>query len=163
MLRRLFPHPLLSFLLFVTWMLLVNQIKLGSMVMALILGIAIPLMTAPYWPNRPVVRNIPAFAAYVLLVIWDIILANIQVAKIILFYRNDQIKSAWIPVPIELKTPEAITMLAGTITMTPGTVTADMSSCGKVLLIHSLHAPDPDAIRDEIKQRYETRLKRIFE
>lgn len=163
MLRRLFPHPLLSFLLFVTWMLLVNQIKLGSMVMALILGIAIPLMTAPYWPNRPVVRNIPAFAAYVLLVIWDIILANIQVAKIILFYRNDQIRSAWIPVPIELKTPEAITMLAGTITMTPGTVTADMSSCGKVLLIHSLHAPDPDAIRDEIKQRYETRLKRIFE
>ncbi len=163
MFKRLFPHPLLSFLLFVTWMLLVNQIKLGSMVMALILAIAIPLLTAPYWPNRPLVRNIPAFAAYVLLVIWDIILANIQVARIILFYRNDQIRSAWIPVPIELKTPEAITMLAGTITMTPGTVTADMSSCGKVLLIHSLHAPDPDAIRDEIKTRYEARLKRIFE
>jgi multicomponent K+:H+ antiporter subunit E len=163
MFKRLFPHPLLSLLLFVTWMLLVNQIKLGSMVMALILAIAIPLLTAPYWPNRPLVRNIPAFAAYVLLVIWDIILANIQVARIILFYRNDQIRSAWIPVPIELKTPEAITMLAGTITMTPGTVTADMSSCGKVLLIHSLHAPDPDAIRDEIKTRYEARLKRIFE
>jgi multicomponent K+:H+ antiporter subunit E len=54
-------------------------------------------------------------------------------------------------------------MLAGTITMTPGTVTADMSACGRVLLIHSLHAPDPDAIRDDIKSRYETRLKRIFE
>jgi multicomponent K+:H+ antiporter subunit E len=163
MFKRLFPHPLLSLLLFVTWMLLVNQIKLGSMAMALILALAIPLMTAPYWPDRPLVRNIPAFAAYVLLVIWDIIIANIQVAKIVLFYRNDQIKSAWIPIPIELKTPEAITMLAGTITMTPGTVTADMSSCGKVLLIHSLHAPDPDAIRDEIKARYEARLKRIFE
>ena len=161
--KRLFPHPLLSLLLFVTWMLLVNQIKLGSMVLALILAIAIPLLTAPYWPNRPVIRNIPAFAAYLLLVMWDIIVANIQVAKIILFYRNDQIKSAWIPVPIELRTPEAITMLAGTITMTPGTVTADMSSCGRVLLIHSLHAPDPDAIRDDIKSRYEARLKRIFE
>lgn len=161
--KRLFPHPLLSLLLFVTWMLLVNQIKLGSMVLALILAIAIPLLTAPYWPNRPVIRNIPAFAAYLLLVMWDIIVANIQVAKIILFYRNDQIKSAWIPVPIELRTPEAITMLAGTITMTPGTVTADMSSCGRVLLIHSLHAPDPDAIRDDIKTRYEARLKRIFE
>ena len=65
--------------------------------------------------------------------------------------------------PIELKSPEAIALLAGTITMTPGTVTADMSSCGRVLLIHSLHAPDPDAIRDDIKSRYESRLKRIFE
>jgi multicomponent K+:H+ antiporter subunit E len=163
MLKRLFPHPLLSVVLFVTWMLLVNQFKIGSLVMALILSIIIPLMTAAYWPNRPKLKQLPAFAAYCLLVMWDIIVANIQVAKIILFMPADKIQSAWIPVPIELKTPEAITMLAGTITMTPGTVTADMSSCGRVLLIHSLHAPDPDAIRDDIKSRYEARLKRIFE
>ena len=161
--RRLFPHPLLSALLFVTWMLLVNQFKIGSLVMALILAIIIPMVTAAYWPNRPKIKNLPAFAAYCLLVMWDIVVANIQVAKIILFMPNDKIKSAWIPVPITLKTPEAITMLAGTITMTPGTVTADMSSCGRVLLIHSLHAPDPDAIRDDILSRYEARLKRIFE
>jgi multicomponent K+:H+ antiporter subunit E len=163
MLKRLFPHPLLSVVLFVTWMLLVNQFKIGSLVMALILSIIIPLMTAAYWPNRPKLKQLPAFAAYCLLVMWDIIVANIQVAKIILFMPADKIQSAWIPVPIELKTPEAITMLAGTITMTPGTVTADMSSCGRVLLIHSLHAPDPDTIRDDIKSRYEARLKRIFE
>lgn len=163
MLKRLMPHPLLSLLLFATWMLLVNQFKIGSLVMAGILAIVIPLITAPYWPNRPIIRNIPAFASYLLLVMWDIIIANIQVAKIILFSRNEDIKSAWIPIPIDLKSPEAITMLAGTITMTPGTVTADMSSCGRVLLIHSLHAPDPDAIRDDIKTRYEARLKRIFE
>ena len=163
LLKRLFPHPLLSFLLFVTWMLLVNEFKRGSLVMALILAIVIPLLTAAYWQNRPKVKDVPAFAAYCLLVMWDVIVANFQVAKIILFMRNEDIKSAWIPVPIELKTPEAITMLAGTITMTPGTVTADMSACGKVLLIHSLHAPDPDAIRDDIKSRYEARLKRIFE
>ena len=80
-----------------------------------------------------------------------------------MFYPNARIKSAFIAVPITLTTPEAITMLAGTITMTPGTVTADMSSCGRVLLIHALHAPDPDAVRDDIIARYETRLKRIFE
>jgi len=47
--------------------------------------------------------------------------------------------------------------------MTPGTVTADMSADGRALLVHSLHAPDPGAVRDEIKSRYETRLKGIFE
>ncbi|MCU0899179.1 MAG: Na+/H+ antiporter subunit E [Cypionkella sp.] len=162
MLRRLYPHPLLTLLLFVTWMLLVNQFKIGSLVMALILATAIPLLTAPYWPNRPKLRNLPAFAAYLLLVMWDVVIANIAVARIILFMRGDQIRSAWIAVPIDLKSPEAITILAGTITMTPGTVTADMSACGRVLLIHSLHAPDPEAIVQDIKTRYEARLKRIF-
>ena len=57
---------------------------------------------------------------------------------------------------------QAISLLAGTITMTPGTLTADMSADGKALLIHALHAPDPDAFRDEIKSRYERRLKGIF-
>ena len=163
MLRRLFPHPLLSLLLVVTWMLLVNQFKIGSVVMAVILAIIIPMLTAPYWPNRPSIKHIPAFAAYVLLVMWDIMKANIEVARIVLFMRNDKIDSRWISVPIDLKTPEAITVLAGTITMTPGTVTADMSSCGRVLLIHALHAPDPEGIISEIKTRYEARLKRIFE
>lgn len=163
MLRRLFPHPLLSLLLFITWMLLVNQIKLGSMVMALILAIVIPKLTAPYWPNRAKIKSIPAFAGYVLLVMWDIVKANVEVARIVLFMPNSKIDSRWIVVPIDLKSPEAITVLAGTITMTPGTVTSDMSSCGRVLLIHALHAPDPDSIIKDIKTRYEDRLKRIFE
>jgi multicomponent K+:H+ antiporter subunit E len=163
MLRRVFPHPFLSLLLFAVWLALVNSVKPGSLVLAAILAVAIPLVTAAYWPGTPRIRNLPALAAYVAIVLWDIVKSNITVARIILFYRNDEIRSAWIPVPIDLRTPEAITLLAGTITMTPGTLTADMSACGRALLIHSLHAPDPDAVRDDIKARYEARLKRIFE
>lgn len=162
MIRRLYPHPWLSVLLFLTWFGLVNQLKVGSAVMALILATAIPLLTAPWWPNRPRIRAPLALARYVMLVLWDILVANVQVAKIILFMPNDRIQSRWIAIPIDLTSPEAITLLAGTITMTPGTVTADLSADGRVLLIHSLHAPDPDAVRDEIKSRYEARLKRIF-
>jgi multicomponent K+:H+ antiporter subunit E len=163
MMRRLFPHPYLSVTLFVVWFLLVNDLKIGSAVLALFLAIVIPLLTAPYWPDRPRIKSVPALVSYCLLVLWDVIVANIQVARIILFVPNDRIRSALIPVPIDLRTPEAIALLSGTITMTPGTITADMSDCGRVLLIHALHAPDPGAVRDEIKARYETRLKRIFE
>ena len=74
-----------------------------------------------------------------------------------------RIQSAWIPIPLDLTTPEAISLLAGTITMTPGTLTADLSAARRALLVHALHAPDPDAVRDDIKTRYEARLKRIFE
>lgn len=163
MIRALFPHPLLSMTVLITWMLLVNNMGFGNLVLGIIFGILIPLFTAPYWPNSPKVKHPGALLVYIGIVVWDIVLANIAVAKIVLFMPNDKIQSAWITVPLDLRTPEAITMLAGTITLTPGTVTADMSACGRALLIHSLHAPDPDAIRDEIKQRYESRLKRIFE
>lgn len=163
MLRKLFPHPYLSLTLFVLWMLLVNQFKIGSLVMAVLLATLIPLLTTAWWPNRPMVLHPLRLASYTLLVLWDVIVANFQVARIILFMPANRIRSAWIAVPIDLRSPEAITLLAGTITMTPGTLTADMSSCGRALLIHALHAPDPDAVRDAIKSRYEARLKRIFE
>lgn len=160
---KLFPHPYLTLLLIVTWMLLVNHLTVGSLVFALILGTIIPIMTAPYWPDRPILRNPIAIIGYVLIVMYDIVKSNFIVAGVVLLKPNSQLRPAWVTVPIDLRSPEAITVLAGTITMTPGTVTADMSGDGRALLIHCLHAPNPDEVRDEIKSRYEARLMRIFE
>lgn len=163
MLKRLFPHPYLSLTLVVLWFMLVNQWKLGSLVMAVILATILPLVTSAWWPNRARVHHPVRLFGYTMLVFWDIIVANFQVAYVILFIPRDKVQSRWITVPLDLKSPEAISLLAGTITMTPGTLTSDMSACGRALLIHSLHAPDPDSVRDQIKSRYEARLKRIFE
>ncbi|MGB3278589.1 MAG: Na+/H+ antiporter subunit E [Pseudorhodobacter sp.] len=163
MLRKLFPHPYLTLLLVITWMLLVNHLKLGSLIFAVMLGTIIPIITAPYWPDRPILRNPIAIIGYVLIVMYDIVKSNVIVAGIVLFKPVSQLQPAWVAVPLDLHTPEAITVLAGTITMTPGTVTADMSGDGKTLLVHCLHAPDPDEVRDDIKARYEARLMRIFE
>jgi multicomponent K+:H+ antiporter subunit E len=75
---------------------------------------------------------------------------------------NSKLKPAWVVVPLDLVQPEAITMLAGTITLTPGTVSADLSDKGHSLLVHVLHTDDPDSVVEEIKTRYEARLKEIF-
>jgi multicomponent K+:H+ antiporter subunit E len=160
---RLYPHPYLSLTLGLLWILLINHWHLGSLILALILATLIPHLTAHWWPDRPRVRRPFALVAYGALVLWDVIVANFQVARIILFVPADRIRSAWINIPLDLTSPEAISLLAGTITMTPGTLTADFSADGRALLIHSLHAPNPDAIRSEIKSRYEARLQRIFE
>ncbi len=163
MLRKVFPHPYLTLSLIGVWFLLVNHVDVGTIVLAVILATAVPLFTAVWWPYPTRIKAPLALLSYTVLVLWDVIVANFQVARIILFMPAARIRSAWIRVPLDLRTPEAITLLAGTITMTPGTLTADMSACGKALLIHALHAPDPDAVRDGIKARYEARLKRIFE
>ncbi|NNF23423.1 MAG: Na+/H+ antiporter subunit E [Rhodobacteraceae bacterium] len=163
LMRWLFPHPLLTFILVIVWCLLINGLSLGTVVFGLILGIAVPILTAAYWPNRPVLSKPAHLGAYALIVMRDIVVANVEVAMIVLFKRNSDMQPNWVSIPLDLRTPEAIAILAGTITLTPGTVSADLSDQGHALLVHSLDAPDPAAVRDEIKQRYENRLKEIFE
>ncbi|KIC14451.1 MULTISPECIES: Na+/H+ antiporter subunit E [unclassified Leisingera] len=160
---RLFPHPLLTLLLTLTWLLMVNRWSLNSLVFGFLLGVVIPFVTQPFWPNRPNLRRPFKIAEYILVVLLDIVQANIIVARIVLFKPNADRRPNWITIPLDLKTPEAITALAGTITMTPGTLSADVSDEGHALLVHCLDAPNPDAVRDEIKQRYERRLMEIFE
>ncbi|TDK48786.1 Na+/H+ antiporter subunit E [Antarcticimicrobium luteum] len=160
---RIFPHPLLTGLLTLVWLLLVNSYSLNSLLFGFLLGIVIPFLTRPYWPDRPELRHPLKIAEYIAIAIWDIIVANIAVARIVLFKRNAERSPAWICIPMDLRSPEAITVLAGTITLTPGTVSADLSAEGHFLLVHCLDAPDPDAVRDEIKDRYERRLMEIFQ
>ena len=163
MLHKILPHPYLTLLLIVVWQMLVNKITPGNLLLGAVLGVLIPLITAPYWPNTPRLRSIPRIVEYMLIVLWDICVANVQVAYVILFKSNANTRPAWVTIPLELKTPEAITVLAGTITMTPGTVSSDLSADGRSLLVHCLDAPDPEAVRDQIKARYERRLMEIFE
>jgi len=158
----LMPHPFLTLILAVVWTLLQNEVSAGMVVFGILLGIIIPWGTSIWWPDRPRGFRLGKMVIYSLIVMWDIIVANIEVAWIVLTVPNARLKPAWIVVPLELRQPEAITVLAGTITLTPGTVSADLSDQGHSLLVHVLHTDDPDAVRDEIKARYERRLKGIF-
>ena len=158
----LFPHPLLTLLLTIVWVILQNEFSAGMAVFGLILGIVIPRATAAFWPERPAGFRLGKMISYAILVVWDIMVANFQVAWVVLTVPNAKLKPAWIVIPLELRQPEAITLLAGTITLTPGTVSADLSESGHYLLVHVLHTDDPDGERDGIKNRYEARLKEIF-
>jgi multicomponent K+:H+ antiporter subunit E len=160
--KKLFPHPGLTALLVVIWMLALNSFSFGGFLVALALGIAVPLFTAPYWPDRPLVRFGLPLVNYVLIVIWDIVIANFQIAWIILFRRNRDMRPAWLMIPLDLRSTEAITVLAGTVSLTPGTVSSDISTDGRHLLVHALDTGDPQAEIDRIKARYERRLMEIF-
>lgn len=158
----LFPHPLLTLLLTVVWLLLHSTVSPGMVVFGLILGTLIPWMTSVWWPDTPRGFRLGRMLVYIVIVLWDIVIANLQVAWIVLTKPNAQLRPAWVVVPLDLRQPEAITILAGSITLTPGTISADLSDEGHSLLVHALHTDDPDAVRDDIKNRYERRLMEIF-
>jgi multicomponent K+:H+ antiporter subunit E len=161
--EKLLPHPLMSLSVTIVWILLVNDFSAGNVVLGAVLGVLIPLVFAAYWPDRPKIRNPRMIVEYALIVFWDIIVSNIQVAYLVLFRRGNSLRSRFVTVPLDLRTPEAITLLAGTITMTPGTLSSDLSTDGRSLLVHCLETDDPEGTVATIKSRYERRLKEIFE
>ena len=149
-------------MLLIVWLLMANSITVGGLVLGAVFALVLPKFTQPFWPDRPRMRFGRPFLGYLAIVLFDIVVANFQVAWLILFRRNRDLRARWLVVPIELTTPEAITMLAGTISLTPGTVSSDVSADGRFLLVHGLDVADEVAEVARIKSRYETRLQRIF-
>lgn len=163
--RRLFPHPVLSLLLVVCWLWLNNTLAPGHVVLGAALATAIPFFTRQFWPQPLVIRRPLRVLEYFLVVLNDIVVANVQVAAIVLGPLS-RVQPAFIRVPLELQTDFAVTVLASTVTLTPGTVSVGIEADaggGRVLVVHALRCLDPDAMIAEIKSRYERRLKEILE
>lgn len=160
--RRLLPHPLLTALLALIWLLLNNSFSPGHIVLGLLLGWFIPWFTLRFWPERVRIRRPLMLLRFIAVVLYDIVVANLSVARRILG-RPDRLRPAFVSVPLALKTDLAISLLANTISLTPGTVSARLAPDRSSLLVHGLHVPDADALVASIKQRYEAPLKEVFE
>ncbi|MDE0947096.1 MAG: Na+/H+ antiporter subunit E, partial [Sphingobium sp.] len=97
--KRLLPHPGLTLLLVIMWMLVLNSLSVGGFLLGLFFAIVVPLFTAPFWPDRPQMRLGLPLLGYAFLVLWDIVVANFQVAWLILFRRNRDFRSCWLSIP----------------------------------------------------------------
>lgn len=160
--QRWLPHPILTVALILLWMLLLNSFTAGGLLMGTVLSLVISAVTSNFWPARPPLRSWAKALSFMGLVMCDVVVANVQVARLILFRPASALQSRWITIPLTLVSPEAITVLAGTITMTPGTVSSDVAADGRSLLVHCLDAPDAEAAVRDITTRYEARLREIF-
>lgn len=163
---RLLPAPLTSALIFVTWLLLNNTLDPAHVVLAVVLALSVPLATHRLLPEGLRVHDWLAATRLAGLLLWDIVVSNIDVARRILGPES-AITPRFVWVPLALRDPHGVFVLAGMITMTPGTVSAELSPDQRHLLVHALHVEGGQAgeaqLVQTIKQRYEAPLIRIFE
>jgi multicomponent K+:H+ antiporter subunit E len=158
---KLLPRPRLSLFLVVIWLLLHNSVATSVVFFGIILGWVIPLLSHRFWPETHRPSRPMLFARYTLRVIKDIVSANFEVARLILG-SPEKIRPAFVTYPLELEQSFAITVLASTISLTPGTVSSDVSADRKFLLIHTLDLDSEEELIRTIKERYETPLREIF-
>ncbi len=160
--KRWLPQPLFSLSLWGVWLLLGNTLAAGQILLGLLLALALPLFTVRFWPDRPRLRRPLKILTYVLMLLWDITLANLTVARLILG-PTGKLRPLFIRLPLDLCNDFAIVVLTNTISLTPGTVSADLSPDRRSLLIHALDVEDVEQTVARIKYRYERPLQEIFE
>ena len=161
MIRRILPHPWLAAALGLLWLLLANSISLGNVLLAIVLGIGIGLAVRSIWPPMPRIRAPLKAFAYVWLVLGDILVANFQVARLVLG-PIARLRPRIVTIALDVDDPVVAALLAATVTLTPGTVSVDLDVDARRLVVHALDAPDDRSVIDPIKTRYEARLKEIF-
>lgn len=160
--KRWLPAPLLSATLFAVWLLLNNTVDAAHLVLGALVAIVVPWFTERLRPDRPRIRRPLAILRLGLVVLWDIVMSNIEVARRILG-PEEAIRPAFVWLPLDLTDPHAIVSLAGIITMTPGTLSAELSADRRHLLVHAFNVDDEAALIAQMKARYEAPLKEIFE
>lgn len=160
--RRWFTHPVLSAAVALTWLLLQQSVEPAQLLTAVVLGLVVPRLVLPLLgaPSRP--RSAWLAVRFAAIVLWDIVVSNITVARIVL-NPGSRPQPAWVPVPLDTRHPTAITLLATIITTTPGTVSCVVDEERGEILVHALDCQDAASMAAQIKDRYERPLREIFE
>ena len=155
-------HLLLAALLFVTWLLLNRTLAAGQILLGAVLAVAATAAFARLGPHpRP--RRLGVAARLIALVLADVVRSNLAVARIVFFPARPERRAGFLPIPLQTRHPGALAALAVIVTATPGTSWAGYDAQRGVMTLHVLDLADEEGMVRMFQQRYEARLREIFE
>lgn len=163
MIKRWLPSPPLSAALFVVWLLLNQSLDTGTLLLAAVLALAVPLLTRSLRPAAVRVRRPGVALRLAGHALFDMVHSALSVGRLLMTRRQRNIRPQFVHVPLDLRDPNALAVLAMICCLTPGTAWGELSFDRSSLLIHVFDLEDEQAFVTMIKTRYERPLMEIFE
>ena len=160
---RLFPAPYLSLSMFGLWLLLTQSLSPGNLLIAAVIGIVGPIWSAPLRPSPVRLNRLPVAVRLTLLVGYDVIKSNFEVAWVGSTFNRTGPRSAFVRIPLEMRDPNGLASLAIITTVIPGTVWSELAMDRSAMLLHVFDIADVDEYVARFKARYEVPLMEIFE
>lgn len=158
------PPMVLTLALVAVWLLLNKSLAMTHIVLGAALALLLMLLVARLRPVTPRIVRLHLLAPLIARVLIDVVRSNIAVARIVLgLVKDREVRSGFLEVPLELRDPHGLAILAAILTSTPGTAWAGLSPDGRVLTVHVLDLKDEAEWLHILKERYERPLMRIFE
>lgn len=150
-----------NLILALIWAAIGESFSLSALISGLVLGyLALWLLQPVIGPSK-YFGKIPGIASFGALYLWKLTQANLRVAFDVVTPRH-YMKPGIIAVPLDATTDLEIALLSSLVTMTPGTLSMDVSPDRKRLYIHAMYAEDPEALKREIKEDFEKRVLEVL-
>lgn len=163
MMKRWIPAPALSVTLFIVWILLNQSVHPASLLLAALLAVAVPLLTRSLRPKYARVSRPLVMLRLMVHVLHDLLQSAWEVARLLLTRRTEDIASHFVQIPLDMRDPSGLAVLAMIFCLTPGTAWAELSYDRSTLIIHMFNLEGDEAFIDLVKSRYERPLMEIFE
>lgn len=151
---------LLNFFLAFLWMFLKTSFTPAAFVVGFFWGLVILFIFRSYFADRFYLHRVVAIIKLFLLFIKELVLSNLNVLKHVLKPKMD-IKPGIFALPTDLKKDWEIMLLGNLITLTPGTLTVDVSDDNKILYIHAVNIDDVRESVDSIKNTFEKAILEV--
>lgn len=151
-----------NLLVALTWVFLKGEANLVNLVWGYLLGVGVLFLFPLIPPGKVYTKKILGFIDLCLIFLVELTKANLAVLKVVLS-GNTRPPSGIVAYPLELKSDWGITVLANLITLTPGTISVEVTPDRKTLYIHALECDDPGGVVDGIKTAFEKRVLGVFE
>ena len=163
MIRRLFPAPLLSLALLAIWLVLNRDYSLGQVLLGALVATLVPQMTQSLRPTPVRIRHLGVAFRVFMQVGWDVIVWNWRVLLGTLAVGDKVPKGGFVVVPLELRDPNGLAVLAAILCVIPGTVWSELALDRSQLLVHVFDMKNAEEEIETIKTRYEKPLMEIFQ
>jgi len=160
--RKLIPHPIFALFLALIWCFLKESFTPVTFFLGYVLSLFIIWFTQGFWHYHTRFKKWPLTLMLAFVFFYEVIVANLQVLKLV-FTPRLKLRPVFLELPLDLKNDLSITILAFMITLTPGTLSVDVSEDRKYILVHCINTKEPQKVSDRIKRRFEKPLLEILQ
>ncbi len=154
-------YSLLNIALALAWTSLTGEFNEVNFAWGLLLGYFLLFLLRDVVGTTRYCNKVWQVIYFTLYFVWQLGLANFIVAWEVITPKL-HMRPAIIAVPIDLKQDFEITLLANLITLTPGTLSLEVSEDKRTLYVHAMYVDDIEEFRRSIKNGFETRVRELF-
>ncbi|RPJ19758.1 MAG: Na+/H+ antiporter subunit E [Planctomycetaceae bacterium] len=151
----------INLLLALVWTFLTGAATPNTLLEGFAVGYLVLWLASPLYGTSTYFRKFRQAVSFFVFFLQELIIATLRVAYVVVKPRIS-IRPGIVAVPLDVRTNAEITLLANLITLTPGTLTLDISDDRRVMYVHVMDVDDVDAFRQEIKQGFERRVGELL-
>jgi multicomponent Na+:H+ antiporter subunit E len=150
---------LLNILLALAWAALTGDFSPINLLAGFVFGYAALWIMQFIMAPSSYFSKVPTIILFLANFVWELFKANIRMAYFVLV--PDKMNPGIIGIPLDISSDSQITLLANMITLTPGTLSLEVSTDHRVLYVHNVQVTDPDEFREEIKEGFEQQVLEV--